>query len=58
MLLWATLFGYKQLLLEGGLWLFTGAVCCFGVIAACFLVWFVNGFAKNLRDGNWQNGCN
>jgi hypothetical protein len=46
------------LLLQCGLWMSAGMVCRFGIFATCFLVWFINGFAKNLRDGTWQNGCN
>jgi hypothetical protein len=46
------------LLLQRGLWMFAGMVCWSAVFATCFLVWFVNGLAKNLRDGTWQNGCN
>jgi hypothetical protein len=53
---WLLFLSVSGLFLQGGVWLFAGLVCWFGVVTACFLVWFINGFAKNLRDCTLQNG--
>jgi hypothetical protein len=45
------LFSVSGLVLQGGLWLFVGIVCWFGVVIACLLLHSIGYSAKNLKDG-------
>jgi hypothetical protein len=45
------LFSVSGLVLQGGIWLFVGAVCWFGVVVACFLLRSTYVWSKNLKDG-------
>jgi hypothetical protein len=52
------LFSVCGLVLQGGLWLFVGIVCWFGVVIACLLLRSIGDGAKNLKDGvSKSDGC-
>ncbi len=44
-------FSISGLVLQGGIWVLAGAVCFFGVVAACFLLRSIDRHVKNLKYG-------
>lgn len=49
------LFSVSGLILQGGIWLFVGIVCWFGVVIACLLLRLIEGNTKNLKDGKLKS---